>query len=111
MDQTLTIEQRFALTRARYEEGKMSRHALEKTTLRLLRSRMEQKNGIQDMLMTNGILFKVEEQQGPLPEIISEETFIELLELQNQGDDQMPTDIMDTGWEDDDLDEDDLMLM
>lgn len=72
---------------------------------------MEQKNGIQDMLMTNGILFKVEEQQGPLPEIISEETFIELLELQNQGDDEMPTDIMDTGWEDDDLDEDDLMLM
>ena len=63
------------------------------------------------MLMTNGILFKVEEQQGPLPEIISEETFIELLELQSQGDDQMPTDIMDTGWEDDDLDEDDLMLM
>ena len=72
---------------------------------------MEQKNGIQDMLMTNGILFKVEEQQGPLPEIISEETFIELLELQNQGDDEMSTDIMDTGWEDDDLDEDDLMLM
>ena len=63
------------------------------------------------MLMTNGILFKVEEQQGPLPEIISEETFIELLELQNQGDDEMSTDIMDTGWEDDDLDEDDLMLM
>ena len=61
--------------------------------------------------MANGILFKVEEQQGPLPEIISEETFIELLELQNQGDDEMPTDIMDTGWEDDDLDEDDLMLM
>ena len=89
----------------------MSRHALEKTTLRLLRSRMEQKNGIQHMLMANGILFKVEEQQGPLPEIISEETFIELLELQNQGDDQMSTDIMDTGWEDDDLDEDDLMLM
>ena len=72
---------------------------------------MEQKNGIQHMLMANGILFKVEEQQGPLPEIISEETFIELLELQNQGDDQMSTDIMDTGWEDDDLDEDDLMLM
>ena len=89
----------------------MSRPALEKTALRLLKSRMEQKNGIQEMLMTNGILFKVEEQQGPLPEIISEETFIELLELQNQGDDQMPTDIMDTGWEDDDLDEDDLMLM
>jgi hypothetical protein len=111
MEPELTIEQRFALTRARYEVGKMSRRALEKTTLRLLRSRMEQKNGIQQMLMTNGILFKVEEHQGPLPEIISEETFIELLELQSQGDDQMPTDIMDTGWEDDDLDEDDLMLM
>ena len=39
----LTIEQRFALTRARYEVSKMSRNALEKTALRLLKSRMEQK--------------------------------------------------------------------
>ena len=72
---------------------------------------MEQKNGIQNMLMANGILFKVEEQQGALPEIISEETFINLLELQQHAEDVMPTDIMDVGWEDDDLDSDDLMLM
>ena len=89
----------------------MSRPALEKTALRLLKTRMEQKNGIQTMLMSNGILFKVEEQQGVLPEIISEETFINLLELQHQAEDRMPTDIMDVGWEDDDLDNDDLMMM
>ena len=89
----------------------MSRPALEKTALRLLRTRMEQKNGIQNMLMQNGILFNIEEHQGVLPEIISEETFIELLELQHQAEDVMPTDIMDTGWEDEDLDNDDLMLM
>jgi len=89
----------------------MSRPALEKTALRLLKTRMEQKNGIQNMLMANGILFKVEEQQGALPEIISEETFINLLELQQQAEDTLPTDIMDVGWEDDDLDCDDLMMM
>ena len=111
MNQDLTVEQRFALTRARYEVGRMSRPALEKTALRLLKTRMEQKNGIQNMLMANGILFKVEEQQGALPEIISEETFINLLELQQHAEDVMPTDIMDVGWEDDDLDSDDLMLM
>ena len=61
--------------------------------------------------MANGILFKVEEQQGALPEIISEETFINLLELQQHAEDVMPTDIMDVGWEDEDLDNDDLMLM
>ena len=61
--------------------------------------------------MANGILFKVEEQQGALPEIISEETFINLLELQQHAEDVMPTDIMDVVWEDDDLDSDDLMLM
>ena len=111
MSQELTVEQRFALTRARYEVGRMSRPALEKTALRLLKTRMEQKNGIQNMLMANGILFKVEEQQGALPEIISEETFINLLELQQHAEDVMPTDIMDVGWEDEDLDNDDLMLM
>ena len=98
MNQDLTIEQRFALTRARYEVEKMSRPALEKTTLRLLKSRMEQKNGIQQMLMANGILFKIEEQQGALPEIISEQTFMDLLEMQHHAEDVMPTDIMDTGW-------------
>ena len=111
MSEELTVEQRFALSRARYEVGRMSRPALEKTALRLLKTRMEQKNGIQNMLMANGILFKVEEQQGALPEIISEETFINLLELQQHAEDVMPTDIMDVGWEDEDLDNDDLMLM
>ena len=105
MKNDLTIEQRFALSRARYEVNRMSRPALEKVALRLLKSRMEQKNGIQTMLMQNGILFKIDEQQAGLPEIISEQTFIELLEMQD--DDSMPTDIMDKGWEDDDLDDDD----
>ena len=89
----------------------MSRPALEKTALRLLKTRMEQKNGVQNMLRQNGILFKIDEQQGPLPEVLSEQTFIELLELSADDQDTMPTDIMDKGWEDDDLDEDDLMLM
>ena len=103
----LTLEQRFALTRARYEIGKMSRPALEKTALRLLKGRMEQKNGVQETLMENGIMFKIEEHQSGLPEIISEETFIELLQMQ---DDNMPSDIMEEGYEHDDLDDDDLIL-
>ena len=108
MDQKLTLEQRFAMARAKREVRLMSRPALEKTALRLLRTRMEQKNGIQSMLMQNGILFKIEEAQGPLPEIISEETFMDLLELQHQADDSLPVDIMDEGWEDEDLDDDGL---
>ena len=56
MKNELTIEQRFALQRARYEAARMSRPALEKTVIRILRSRMEQKNGVQQMLMQNGIL-------------------------------------------------------
>ena len=78
----LTIEQRFALTRARYEVGRMSRPALEKTALRLLKSRMEQKNGVQETLRANGIMFKIEENQNGLPEIISEDTFMTLLMMQ-----------------------------
>ena len=105
----LTIEQRFALQRARYEVSRMSRPALEKTAVRLLRSRMEQKNGVQNALMQSGIIFKIDEQQDGLPEIISEETFINLLEM--QGDDEIPNDIMDTGYEDEDLDGDDLMFL
>ncbi len=104
----LTIEQRFALTRARYEVSRMSRPALEKTALRLLKTRMEQKNGLQRTLAANGILFKVDEAQGPLPEIISEDTFCELLTMNSDSD--LSTDPMDLGWEDDDLDEDDLMF-
>jgi hypothetical protein len=70
---------------------------------------MEQKNGIQNTLLSNGIIFKVEEQQGGLPEIISEQTFIDLLQMQE--DDRIPDDIMDSGWEDDDLDNDDLQFI
>ena len=104
----LTIEQRFALTRARYEVAKMSRPALEKTALRLLKSRMEQKNGVQRTLMQNGIMFKIEEQQAGLPEIISEETFVDLLTLAE--DDEMPTSIDEQEFENDDLDDDGLMM-
>ena len=85
----------------------MSRPALEKTALRLLRSRMEQKNGVQRTLMANGIMFKIDEQQAGLPEIISEDTFMELLMM---ADDDLPTSIEDEGYENDDLDDDGLMI-
>lgn len=106
----LTIEQRFALQRARYEVSRMSRHELERTAVKLLKSRMQQKNGVQNMLLEHGVVFKIEEKQEGMPEIISEETFIELLQMQVD-EDSMPTDIMDTGWEDDDIDNDGLMMM
>jgi len=105
----LTLEQRFALSRARYEVSRMSRPALEKTALRLLKTRMEQKNGVQQTLLDNGIMFKIDDRQGGLPEIISEETFIDLLEM-NIEEDEISTDIMDEGWEDDDLSDDGLMI-
>jgi len=105
----LTIEQRFALQRARYEVSRMSRPALEKTALRLLKTRMEQKNGVQQTLMDNGIMFKIDDRSGALPEIISEETFVHLLEM-NHDDEDMPTDIDDEGWEDDDLEDDGLYI-
>ena len=70
---------------------------------------MEQKNGIQNLLHANGILFKVEEQGGPIPEIVSEETFIDLLKLNSDTND-LPTDIEDVGFEDDDLNDDGLMF-
>ena len=111
MNEQLSIEQRFALTRARYEVKRMSRNALEKTALRLLKSRMEQKNGVQHTLMQNGIMFKIDEQQNGMPEIISEETFIELLEMNIDNSEEMSTDIMDIGWEDDDLEDDGLSFI
>ena len=111
MTEGLTIEQRFALCRARYEVSRMSRPALEKTALRLLKSRMEQKNGVQQTLMQNGIMFKIDEQQSGMPEIISEETFCDLLELNVDNSDEMPTDIEDVGWEDDDLEDDGLTFV
>ena len=109
MMEQLSIEQRFALTRARYEVSKMSRHSLERTALRLLKSRMEQKNGVQRTLMASGIMFKIDENQVGIPEIISEDTFMTLLMMQDD-DDQMPVDIDDEGWEDDDLSDDGLMI-
>ena len=108
MDAALSIEQRFALTRARYEVSRMSRPALEKTALRLLKSRMEQKNGVQQTLMANGIMFTIDEQQSGLPEIISEETFMELLMMDE---DSMPTSIDDEDYENEDLDDDGLTFM
>jgi len=68
---------------------------------------MEQKNGVQSTLMANGIMFKIEEQQSGLPEIISEDTFMELLMM---SDDDLPTNIEDEGYENDDLDDDGLMI-
>ena len=105
----LTLEQRFALQRARYEVSRMSRPALEKTALRLLKSRMEQKNGVQETLRENGIMFKIDENQVGIPEIISEDTFITLLKLQDD-EETLPVDIDDEGWEDDDLSDDGLMI-
>ena len=87
----------------------MSRPALEKTALRLLKSRMELKNGVQNTLRSNGIMFKIDEQQTALPEIISEQTFIDIL-MMNE-DDSMPTSIDDQAYENDDLDDDGLMMM
>ena len=71
---------------------------------------MEQKNGVQQTLANGGILFKIEERQSGLHEIISEETFVELLQMQMDGDDEMPTTLDDIGWEDDDLEDDGLMF-
>jgi len=44
-----------------------------------------------------------------MPEIISEDTFMSLLMMQDD-DDSLPTDIYDEGWEDDDLEDDGLMI-
>lgn len=61
--------------------------------------------------MSNGIMFKIEEQQSGMPEIISEQTFMELLEMQTTSDDEMPTSIEDEGWENDDLEDDGLTFV
>jgi hypothetical protein len=87
----------------------MSRPALEKTALKLLKTRMEQKNGVQHTLAQNGIMFKIDEIQTGLPEIISEETFVDIM-LKNSEEDIMPSDINDQGFENDDLDDDGLMI-
>ena len=53
-------------------------------------------------------MFKIDEQQSGLPEIISEDTFMELLMMQ---DDDMPTSIDDEDYENEDLDDDGLTFM
>ena len=68
---------------------------------------MEQKNGVQQTLLQNGIMFKIDEVQSGLPEIISEETFMEMLTM---ADDSLPTSIDDEEFENDDLDDDGLMI-
>ena len=87
----------------------MSRHALEKTALRLLKSRMDMKNGLQHTLAANGLLLKIEENGNGLPEIMSEDTFMELLIMQEE--EAMSTDIEDEGWENDDLEDDGLTFV
>ena len=73
---------------------------------------MEKKNGVQNILMSNGIMFKIEENQAGLPEIISEETFCDILKLQSQDEtDNLPTDIYDEGFENDDLEDDGLYFV
>ena len=52
-------------------------------------------------------MFKIDEHQSGLPEIISEDTFIELLML---NDDSLPTSIDDQEYENDDLDDDGLII-
>ena len=69
---------------------------------------MEQKNGVQQTLQNNGVLFKIDELQTGLPEIISEETFVELLEMNIEASDDLPVSIDDQQWENDDLDDDGL---
>ena len=56
-------------------------------------------------------MFKIDEQQAGLPEIISEETFVELLELNVDNSDELPSDIEDVGYEDDDLEDDGLTFI
>ena len=54
-------------------------------------------------------MFRIDENKQGMPEIISEDTFMTLLMMQDD-DDSLPTDIYDEGWEDDDLEDDGLMI-
>ena len=67
------------------------------------------KNGIQATLAANGMLIKIEENGNGLPEIMSEDTFMELLVMQEE--EVMSTDIEDEGWENDDLEDDGLTFV
>ena len=59
--------------------------------------------------MGQGILLRLDEQETGYPEVISEDTFVELLSLAD--DDELPTDIEDMGWEDEDLGDDNAFMM
>lgn len=107
MSDILSLEQRFAMQRAKYEVKRMSRPALEAAALRLLRSRMEQKNQVRIALASQGIIFKMDE-PSEMPELVSEETFLDMLELSMDGADDLSPDIYDIGWEDEDLGDDGL---
>ena len=72
---------------------------------------MEQKNGVQETLRKSGVLFKIDELNDGLPEIISEGTFVQLLEMNIEADSSLPKSIDDEGWENDDLDEDGLTFV
>lgn len=70
---------------------------------------MEQKNGMQHMLAANGILLKIDDLSNGFPEVMSEETFMDLLVMQEEQ--EMSTDIEDEGWENDDLEDDGLTFV
>ena len=56
-----------------------------------------------------GLCLRLKRTKEGLPEIISEDTFMTLLMMQDE-DDSISTDINDEGWEDDDLSDDGLMI-
>lgn len=70
---------------------------------------MEQKNGMQGTLAANGILLKIDDINSGFPEVMSEETFMELLIMQEES--EISTDIDDEGWENDDLEDDGLTFV
>ena len=70
---------------------------------------MEQRNGMQHTLAANGILLKIDDMSNGFPEVMSEETFMDLLVMQEE--EEMSTDINDEGWEHDDLEDDGLSFI
>ena len=99
----LTLSQRFSLARAKYEVKRMRKEELELCCISLLKTRMAQQNSIQEHLLTQGTVMELHVDASDSPEILSEETFVELLKLQMDEADNLPDDIDDEGWEEDDL--------
>lgn len=100
----LTLSQRFNLARARYELKRMRKDELEQCCISLLKTRMAQQNSIQEHLLAQGTIMELHIDASDSPEILSEHTFIELLQLQMDEPDILPQSIDDEGWEDDDDD-------